>query len=68
MRERLRDAREAMHGLFPLSEGLWLDWINDELEAAASDGDGGDLSYVKALYGAAVEDYLSVDLWVAYLE
>jgi len=32
LRTRLRSAHERMASLFPLTEQLWLDWINDELE------------------------------------
>jgi len=32
LRARLRSAYERMASLFPLTERLWVDWVNDELE------------------------------------
>ena len=32
LRQRLRDAREAMSEEFPLPEALWKEWISDELK------------------------------------
>lgn len=50
---------------FPLSEQLWLDWVNDELEHVTS---AEDFAYIKNLFQRAVEDYLSIELWAQYLE
>lgn len=65
LRERARTAREAMAARFPLTPEQWLAWVNDELDALRS---AEDLGRVKGLYKRAVRDYLSVDLWVSYLE
>ncbi|KAF8058134.1 sart3 [Scenedesmus sp. PABB004] len=65
LRERLRQARQRMHDLFPFNEGQWMDWINDEMDALAS---AEDVGRVKALFAAAVEDYVSVAIWESYLE
>eukprot|EP00887_Chlorella_sp_A99_P001390 scaffold8.g1390.t1 len=65
MRERLREARAAMHARFPLTESLWVDWLSDEIDAVAS---AEDIPRLEALFDAAVGDYLSVPLWVQYLE
>lgn len=65
MGERLRETRQAMHARFPLGEGLWLDWLSDELEAAAGPED---IASLRALFELAVEDYLSVAIWAQYLE
>jgi hypothetical protein len=65
MRTRLREALGAMRAAFPLSESLWLDWVADELQAV---GGAEDLPAVQALLEVAVQDYLSVPLWVQYLE
>ncbi|KAJ3027613.1 UNVERIFIED_CONTAM: Splicing factor [Siphonaria sp. JEL0065] len=64
-----------MQSLFPLTEELWTDWLNDEidqLKAVFSGGiDGEDLkdkgTAVLGLFEAAVGDYLSIPLWVKYL-
>lgn len=41
------------------------DWLSDEVEGLA---DADDVARVEALWEAAVGDYLSVPLWVQYLE
>jgi len=33
--EKLRQAREAMSAIFPLSPSLWLEWARDEASLAA---------------------------------
>lgn len=48
-----------MHDLFPLSEHLWLQWLED----AAETGEGS----MPALFDLAVQDYLSVPIWQQYL-
>jgi hypothetical protein len=141
LRERLRGARQRLHELFPMSDQLWLDWVNDELKqvkvgpgqetrssccsscgavqargqplactrsstipamhAAAAAAvlaaagchwlllarvaprhatpkrtsppalrlqDSSDIERIKGLYQEAVQDYLSVDVWAAYLD
>ena len=35
VRARLREAREAQAARFPLTEHMWRDWIDDEVEAAS---------------------------------
>lgn len=42
MKERLREARQAMAARFPLSEALWVDWISDEIDGV-SGVEGGSL-------------------------
>jgi len=65
LRERLRAARAAMHALFPFNERQWLAWLGDEMAGARTDAD---VERVGGLYRTAVKDYLSVQLWVGYLE
>lgn len=62
---RLRAARERFAGLFPLDEGLWLDWINDSMAAMASPDDA---AYIQRLFQAAAGDYLSVTLLESQLQ
>ena len=61
MGQRLNTARRSMQQLFPLTEDLWLDWLSQEQLSSTEPED------VSRLYKLAVEDYLSVPLWEAYL-
>ncbi|KAG0604876.1 hypothetical protein M758_9G015600 [Ceratodon purpureus] len=63
--EKLRLAREAMNAVFPLTPNMWLEWCEDESRLATSP----DLvPAVEALYERGVQEYLSVPLWLHYLE
>ncbi|XP_033115264.1 squamous cell carcinoma antigen recognized by T-cells 3-like isoform X2 [Anneissia japonica] len=63
--EKLRDARNAMAKIFPLSEDLWLEWVQDEVKLASSEDDK---QMVLEVLDRAVSDYLSVDLWLEYCQ
>ncbi|XP_077534992.1 spliceosome associated factor 3, U4/U6 recycling protein-like [Haemaphysalis longicornis] len=63
--EKLRDAREAMAKVFPLTPELWLEWIKDESKLCDSDEDK---EKVMLLFERAVQDYLSVALWLEYAQ
>ncbi|KAL4457863.1 hypothetical protein ABPG75_012728 [Micractinium tetrahymenae] len=65
MGARLREAWQAMHAAFPLTEQLWFDWLSDEIEGIS---EAEDVARILALMGEAVKDYLSVSLWAQYLE
>ena len=67
LKSRLHDARQAMRAAFPLTPALWMEWVADEVAGLGSGG-GQDVAGVEALLEAAVQDYLSVPLWVQYLE
>ncbi|KAG5872420.1 hypothetical protein JTB14_013665 [Gonioctena quinquepunctata] len=61
----MRAAYERFSEKFPLSPKLWLDWLKDEIKISST------LEEQKRLFGLfdkAVEDYLSVDLWVEYAQ
>lgn len=58
---KIRQARERMRKLFPLSEQLWLQWIGDEMLLNSEDKE-----LIKKLFEAAVSDYLSVRVWLEY--
>ena len=58
---KLRAARSVMQERFPLTESLWLDWLQDEIAA------GTDYSYMQSLFSKATKDYLSVAIWESYL-
>ncbi|KAF9191909.1 Splicing factor [Haplosporangium sp. Z 11] len=65
MLEQLRDAREAMNIIYPLSEELWMDWIEDESNMAVSEEEK---KHVLELYERATSDYLSIRIWKSYVE
>ncbi|KAG9130341.1 hypothetical protein Leryth_004260 [Lithospermum erythrorhizon] len=62
--EKLRQAREAMSELFPLSPEMWREWAQDEISVSSRAE-----SYlaVEKLFERGVSDYLSVDLWCDYI-
>lgn len=51
---------------FPLSEELWLAWVNDELAAVSGPDDVAWL--LELLHRAATRDYLAPAIWELYLE
>ena len=53
--EALRAARERMSQLYPLSEKLWLEWIQDELKLSESPEEK---KNVGQLFERALKDYL----------
>lgn len=65
LREKLRTAREAMHEHYPLTEQLWLEWLQDETSSAHS---AASKKQIDQLFQKAVQDYLSVPIWQAYIE
>ncbi|KAG2433859.1 hypothetical protein HXX76_008213 [Chlamydomonas incerta] len=66
LKARLHDAHEALAAKFPLSEELWLAWVNDEL--AAVNGPEDVASLLSLLRRAATSDYLAPGVWDLYLE
>lgn len=65
MNARLRSARQQMHSRFPLSEALWLEWLGDEESSLKS---AKDVQELENLYLLAVEDYLSIAIWLKFLK
>ncbi|XP_063980205.1 squamous cell carcinoma antigen recognized by T-cells 3-like [Diachasmimorpha longicaudata] len=63
--ERLRIARERMTDRYPLSPELWLSWIRDEMKLAVSEEER---RAVEELCERAVKDYLSIEIWLEYLQ
>jgi hypothetical protein len=63
--DKLREYREKMSDAFPLAETLWLDWLRDEQKLVASKNDR---KRVNDLFLKAVEDYLSVEIWLEYIQ
>ncbi|OIT07338.1 PREDICTED: squamous cell carcinoma antigen recognized by T-cells 3 [Nicotiana attenuata] len=62
--EKLRQAREAMNAIFPLSFEMWQEWTKDE--TSLSSGPEA-LPAIEKLFERGVSDYLSVALWCDYL-
>ncbi|KAK5823056.1 hypothetical protein F5H01DRAFT_333468 [Linnemannia elongata] len=65
MFEELREAREAMNKIYPLSEDLWMDWINDEVNMATSEDEK---RHALSLYERATTEYLSIKIWKSYVD
>ncbi|XP_076749352.1 spliceosome associated factor 3, U4/U6 recycling protein [Xylocopa sonorina] len=63
--ERLRVARENMSSKYPLSPELWLSWMHDEIKLAVTPEQKAE---VVKLCERAVKDYLSVEVWLEYLQ
>ncbi|CAG2248921.1 SART3 [Mytilus edulis] len=55
-----------MSELFPLAEGLWLEWLKDEISLAGDDQK--ERKKVEDLFERAVKDYLSVKIWLEYVQ
>ncbi|KAK9161931.1 hypothetical protein Syun_002833 [Stephania yunnanensis] len=62
--DKLRQARESMAAIFPLTPSMWQEWANDE--ATLSTGIK-DFATIEQLYERGQHDYLSVSLWCDYL-
>ncbi|KAF8016112.1 hypothetical protein BT93_H1598 [Corymbia citriodora subsp. variegata] len=61
---KLRQAREAMSALFPLTPTMWQEWARDEASLMVGvDG----YAVIEKLYDRGVSDYLSVPLWYDYI-
>ncbi|RUS26369.1 hypothetical protein BC938DRAFT_470863 [Jimgerdemannia flammicorona] len=65
MFDELRTAREEMHRIFPLTEAMWLEWIEDEKRIALQKEEK---ARVVMLYKESVKDYLSIPIWASYLK
>ncbi len=63
--DEVRDARQQMAALFPLPEAVWLEWLSDEERLAES---AEELQALQQLSLRACEDYLSIPLWLRYVE
>ena len=63
MNSKLRTARQSMQQLYPLTEELWLEWLNDETIAKSATA----VADTEQLFQLAVQDYLSVAVWKAYI-
>ncbi|XP_010529912.1 PREDICTED: squamous cell carcinoma antigen recognized by T-cells 3 [Tarenaya hassleriana] len=62
--EKLRQARETMSAIFPLSPSMWQDWTKDEASLSSS---ADAVPEIEKLYERGLSDYQSVSLWCDYL-
>ncbi|KAK3597200.1 hypothetical protein CHS0354_003704 [Potamilus streckersoni] len=62
--DKLREARERMHSIFPLTEELWQQWLKDEISLAGEE----DREKIEELFERAVKDYLSIPIWLEYVQ
>ncbi|XP_070573008.1 squamous cell carcinoma antigen recognized by T-cells 3-like [Ptychodera flava] len=62
--DRLRQARERMHQLFPMNEDLWLEWLKDEIGVSSEDR----RENIMSLFERAANDYMSVPIWLEYVQ
>lgn len=63
--DRLRSARKRMSEQFPLAPNLWMDWLQDEQKIATSTEEK---EKIVELFEKAVKDYLSVEIWLEYVQ
>ncbi|XP_013394832.1 squamous cell carcinoma antigen recognized by T-cells 3 [Lingula anatina] len=63
--KQLREARKVMSELFPLTEEIWTDWLQDEIPLISCDEER---VMVTKLFDKAVQDYLSIPLWLEYVQ
>lgn len=63
--EDVRHIREDFANRFPLAPSIWLEWIADEQRVATT---GEEKQSVVDLFDRAVQDYVSVDLWLEYCQ
>lgn len=52
--DQLREARNKMRSVYPLTEELWLQWIKEDHQF--------DENYFKL----AIQDYMSIEIWIEY--
>jgi hypothetical protein len=64
--EHLRLARQSMSEIYPLTEQLWLDWIEDEKVLLISPTE--ESKDLIQLFQRAINDYLSVKIWIEYIQ
>ncbi|OVA19144.1 RNA recognition motif domain [Macleaya cordata] len=62
--EKLRQARESMNAIFPLTPSMWSEWAKDEASLATGNEA---FDAIEKLYERGVHEYLSVSLWCDYL-
>ena len=71
--EVLRCGREFFAANFPLTEDLWLEWIEDEKKLiegneGSEDAEEEMKTMVEPLFERGVKDYLAPKLWLEYIQ
>ncbi|KAK5648330.1 hypothetical protein RI129_003222 [Pyrocoelia pectoralis] len=61
----MRAAYDRFSEYFPLTSTIWLAWIKDEIKISTSSSEK---KNILALFERAVKDYLSVDVWLEYVQ
>ncbi|CAF1247873.1 unnamed protein product [Adineta ricciae] len=64
--EHLRFARQTMSEVFPLTEQLWLEWLDDEKKLLISTTE--ENKTLVDLFERAINDYLSIMIWIEYVQ
>jgi hypothetical protein len=62
----LRTARGQFSSVFPLPPPVWLEWMGGEVRISGTSEDSARIANI--LFPAALRDYLSVEIAVAYIE
>ncbi|XP_026541321.1 squamous cell carcinoma antigen recognized by T-cells 3 [Notechis scutatus] len=57
-------ARQNMSEIFPLTEGMWLDWLKDEIRKPRET----DREKIYELFERAVKDYICPQIWLEYAQ
>ncbi|XP_067033706.1 squamous cell carcinoma antigen recognized by T-cells 3-like isoform X1 [Acropora muricata] len=63
--DKVRQAREDMNKIFPLTQELWSEWLKDEMPLACIPEHK---EKVMTLFERAVKDYQSVKIWTLYCQ
>uniref|UniRef100_A0A6P7FTK9 Squamous cell carcinoma antigen recognized by T-cells 3-like n=1 Tax=Diabrotica virgifera virgifera TaxID=50390 RepID=A0A6P7FTK9_DIAVI len=61
----MREAYQRFRECFPLTPKIWLEWIKDEIKIASTQEEQ---ENIFSLFDAAVDDYLSVNVWIEYAQ
>ncbi|CAK8690689.1 unnamed protein product [Clavelina lepadiformis] len=63
--EKLGNARRSMAKVFPLTQTLWLSWLEDEQKFAESEEEH---EQIEEIFETAVKDYLCPEVWLEYAQ
>jgi hypothetical protein len=67
--EELRAARQAMFQVYPLSENLWSQWIQDEMSMIENEQDNTSIQFVKDLFETCLmESIMMSRVWQLYIQ
>lgn len=66
--DHLRTIREKFAEAFPLTEEIWLEWIQDEIKLLDETAEDSDHEKVVKLFEQGIEDYHCPKLWLEYIQ